>query len=289
MWDDGPDPVASLNHMLAVRRLAIARFGPRVLRTGEALSDLRRKFVPVWLLHRYDIDAVGKLVGGIDYAYAVAGDNHPLPAPVPAATQAAAIDAMLATLSAEALTVPAALVMPLSSPMNGRGDVQFDQEVFRNAGAAAFDPLVAADVAAQITLDSLLAPARLARLYEQHRRDPALPGVEVLLDRLAAATIGARRDAVGRRIAYRTILSMADAAQDEAISPDVAALLGDRLRGLGTTLAKGGAGEDGAWSRHVAALLADDERLARELARRQKVPAIPPGMPIGGDSGWFGD
>jgi hypothetical protein len=289
MWDDGPDPVASLNHMLAVRRLAIARFGPRVLRAGEALSNLRRKFVPVWLLHRYDIDAVGKLVGGIDYAYAVAGDNHPLPVPVPAATQSAAIDAMLTTLSAEALTVPAALVMPLSSPLNGRGDVQFDQEVFRNAGAAAFDPLVAADVAAQITLDSLLAPARLARLYEQHRRDPALPGVELLLDRLTAATIGARRDAVGRRIAYRTILSIADAAQDDAISPDVAALLGDRLHTLRLTLAKGGAGEDGAWSRHVAALLADDERLARELAKRQKVPAIPPGMPIGGDGGWFDD
>lgn len=289
MWDDGPDPVASLQHMLAVRRLAIGQFGPRVLRPGEALSDLRRKFVPVWLLHRYDVDAVGKLVGGIDYAYAVAGDNHPLPAPVPAATQLAAIDALLATLSAEALTVPAALVMPLSSPVNGSGDVQFDQEVFRNAGAAAFDPLVAADVAAQIPLDSLLAPARLARLYEQHRRDPKLPGVEMLLDRLVTATVGARADAVGRRIAYRTILTIAEAAQDEAISPDVAALLGDRLRIIGATLGKGGAGEDGAWSRHVAALLADDDWLTRELAKRQKVPAIPPGMPIGGDSGWFGD
>ncbi|MEG8022920.1 zinc-dependent metalloprotease [Sphingomonas aerolata] len=154
MWDDGPDPVASLNHMMAVRRIAIAQFGPGVLRSGEALSDLRRKFVPIWLLHRYDIDAVGKLVGGIDYAYAVAGDNHPAAAPVAAATQDAAIAALLATLSPDVLTVPATLVMPLSSPMNGRSDVQFDQEVFRNAGAAAFDPLVAADVAAQVTLDS---------------------------------------------------------------------------------------------------------------------------------------
>ncbi|MEG8053682.1 zinc-dependent metalloprotease [Sphingomonas aerolata] len=93
MWDDGPDPVASLNHMMAVRRIAIAQFGPGVLRSGEALSDLRRKFVPVWLLHRYDIDAVGKLVGGIDYAYAVAGDNHPAAAPVAAATQDAALAA----------------------------------------------------------------------------------------------------------------------------------------------------------------------------------------------------
>ncbi|MGA1797699.1 zinc-dependent metalloprotease [Sphingomonas sp. 4RDLI-65] len=289
MWDDGPDPVASLQHMMAVRRVAIAQFGPGVLRNGEALSDLRRKFVPVWLLHRYDIDAVGKLIGGIDYAYAVAGDNHALAVPVAAATQDAALTAMLATLSADVLTVPAALVMPLSSPMNGRGDVQFDQEVFRNAGSAAFDPLVAADVAAQVTLDSLLAPTRLARVYEQHRRDPAMPGVETLLDRLVAGTIDARRDAVGRRIAYRTIMTMAQTARDGATSPDVAALLGDRLRGIATKFGKGAGGEDGAWSRHVAMLLTDDDKLTRELDKRQAVPAIPPGMPIGGDTGWFVD
>jgi hypothetical protein len=289
MWDDGPDPVASLNHMMAVRRVAIARFGPGVLRNGEALSDLRRKFVPVWLLHRYDIDAVGKLIGGIDYAYAVAGDNHPPATPVAAATQDAAIAAMLATLSTDVLTVPAALVMPLSSPMNGGSDVQFDQEVFRNAGAAAFDPLVAADVAAQITLDSLLAPARLARVFEQHRREPGMPGVDTLLDRLVAATVDTRGDAVGRRIAYRTIMTMAETARDDATSPDVAALLGDRLHAIATRFGKAGSGDDGAWSRHLAMLLTDEEKLTRELSKRQAVPAIPPGMPIGGDTGWFGD
>lgn len=288
MWDDGPDPVASLTHMLAVRRVAIANFGPGVLRQGEALSDLRRKFVPVWLLHRYDVDATGKLVGGIDYAYAVAGDNHPLPAPVSAAQQIAAIDAMMATLSAEALTVPSALVMPLSSPMNGRGDAQFDQEVFRNAASAAFDPLVAADVAAQLTLDSLLAPARLARVHEQHRRDPSLPGLDVLLDRLVAAAVDARRDAVGRRVAYRAIMTMARVARDDATSPEVAAMLSDRLRGVAAKLGKD-SGDDAAWGRHVAMLLGDDDRLARELGKRMAAPAIPPGMPIGGDTGWFGD
>jgi len=187
------------------------------------------------------------------------------------------------------LTVPATLVMPLSSPMNGRSDVQFDQEVFRNAGAAAFDPLVAADVAAQVTLDSLLAPARLARVYEQHRRDPGMPGVDALLDRLIAATVAARRDAVGRRIAYRTIMTLAATARDDATSPDVAALLGDRLRGIATRLAKAGSDEDGAWSRHVALLLTDEDRLTRELDKRRAVPTIPPGMPIGGDTGWFDD
>lgn len=288
MWDDGADPVAHLQHMLAVRRVAIGTFGPGVLRPGEALSDLRRKFVPVWLLHRYAVDAAGKLVGGIDYAYAVAGDNRPAPTPVAAATQLAALDALLGTLSAEALTVPAALVMPLSSPLNGRGDAQFDQEVFRNAGAAALDPLVAADVAAQVTLDSLLAPARLVRVHEQHRRDAALPGLDALLDRLIAAAIDTRRDAVGRRIAWRTAMTMAETARAEATPPEVAAALNDRLRRIALGLGKG-AGEDAAWGRHLARVLGDEDLLAGELAKRSAVPAIPPGMPIGGDTGWFGD
>ncbi|KRC79883.1 zinc-dependent metalloprotease [Sphingomonas sp. Root241] len=288
MWDDGPDPVASLRQIMAVRKVALANFGPGVLRPNEALANLRRKFVPVWLLHRYNVDAVGKLVGGIDSDYAVRGDNHPTASPVPAAAQIAAIDALMTTLSRETLSVPDRLVMPLSAAINGRGDAQFDQEVFRNAGSFAFDPLVAADVAAQLTLDSLLAPARLARLFEQHRRDPAMPGVELLLDRIQSAAIAARRDHVGRRIAHRAIMTIARSAKDATTSPDVAAILEDRLARLATNLDAGGSGEGGIWSRHIAKLLKDKDLLQRELDKRPAAPTIPPGMPIG-DTGWFDD
>lgn len=155
-----------LRHQLEIRRVALDRFGPQVLREAEPLSDLRRKFVPIWLFHRYAVDAAGKLVGGIDYRYAVAGDGGAPAAPVPAATQSAAIDALIGTLSPATLTVPEKLVMPLSSATTGRPDPQHTQEVLRTAASAAFDPLVAADVAAQVTLDSLLAPRRLARMVD---------------------------------------------------------------------------------------------------------------------------
>ncbi|PTQ07887.1 peptidase [Sphingomonas oleivorans] len=289
MWDDGPDPTAELIRMMAVRRVAITNFGPGVLRQYEPLANLRRKFVPVWLLHRYQVDAVAKLIGGMDYAYAVAGDGRPPAAAVPAATQYAALDALLATLSATELAVPDRLVGPLSSGVNGRSDPQYDIEIFKNAGAAMFDPLVAADVAAQVTLDTLLAPSRLIRVYEQHRRDASLLGLDALLDRLMAATVDARHDAVGRRIAHRTIVTLARTARDPATSVDVAAVIDDRLRGLADRLARSaGKGEDAAWCRSVAHLLRDDERLERELAKRPRAPAIPAGMPIGGaEMGWI--
>ncbi|UUL83811.1 zinc-dependent metalloprotease [Sphingomonas qomolangmaensis] len=288
MWDDGADPVAHLRQTLAVRRVALTNFGPAVLRQDEPLSNLRRKFVPVWLLHRYAAEAAGKLIGGIDYSYAVAGDGQPPAIPVAADVQLAAIDAMLATLSADTLTVPAALVMPLSSATTARDDPQYTQEIFRTSGAAAFDPLVAADVAAQVTLGSLLAPARLARMVEQHRRDPSLPGLDTLFDRLEAAAIAPRQDAVGRRIAFRTVMSMARAGRDPMASPEVAAAIGDRLQRLATSFGQRGSGEDAAWRRHLATLLADDERLERELDKMPATPPVPPGMPIG-ETGWFGD
>jgi len=288
MWDDGPDPVASLGQIMGVRKVALTNFGPGVLRPNEALANLRRKFVPVWLLHRYNVDAVGKLVGGIDSDYAVRGDNHPTATPVPAAAQLAAIDALMATLSSEALTVPDRLVMPLSAAVNGRGDAQFDQEVFRNAGSFAFDPLVAADIAAQLTLDSLLAPARLARLFEQHRRDAALPGVALLLDHIQTAAITARRDAVGRRVAYRAVLTIARAARDPMTSPDVAGILEDRLRRIAGVLDTPGRDEDAIWRRHLVAMLRDTDLLQDELDKQPAAPTIPPGMPIG-DTGWFDD
>ncbi|WP_267381932.1 MULTISPECIES: zinc-dependent metalloprotease [unclassified Sphingomonas] len=291
MWTDGDDKAPDLTRMMAARRVALAHFGPGVLHRGEPLADLRRKFAPIWLFHRYEVIAVGKNIGGIDYRYAVAGDGSPPPAPASAADQNAALDALLETLSARELTVPGPLALALSSGVNGRSDPQFDTEVFDTAGASAFDPLVAADVAAQVTLDTLLAPSRLTRVYLQHGRDPSLPGLGSLLDKLTAAAIDQRRDAVERRVAHRTILTMAKTRRDPTVSIDVAAVLDGRLQAIAARFAAvKGNGEDAEWCRGMATLLRDDSRLAREIAKGARPePVIPPGMPIGGESGWFGD
>ena len=288
MWDDGPDMVASLEHMLDVREVALANFGEGALLPGEPMAFLRRKFVPIWLLHRYDVEATGKVLGGLDFEYKVVGDNHPLPTPFTAATQRAAMDALIGTLSPAVLTVPDRLVPMLSVPSTRLDDPQFTTEVLRNAGSAAFDPMVAADVAAQITLESLLAPERLSRLAEQNRRDTSMPGPSELIDALLDRVVTNRQGEIGRRIAWRTIMTMAHTQRDDDTAPGVAALLGSRLSALGTRLANAGTGEDQAWASYVSELLGDEERLLRVLEERETVPEIPPGMPIGGSSDWLG-
>jgi hypothetical protein len=279
LWDDGADPAAELVRIMQVRQAALDRFGLNAMAPGEPMIQLRRKLVPIWLLHRYEVDAAAKLLGGVTYSYAVAGAGHQESPPVPAAQQRAALAALLGTLDARALHVPDRLVPLLSAGEEGNSDKQFDIEVFANAGGPVFDPLVAADVSARLTLDALLAPARLTRLMRQHARDPGFPGLDEMLDRLIAATVDAARDDVGRRIAWRTIVSLAQTRR-AAGDPDVAAALDDRLVALADRLAAIKA----PWARSLSRTLKDRDALDALLAAQKDKPAIPPGMPIGDDT-----
>jgi hypothetical protein len=126
LWDDGPDPTAELSRLMGVRRAAVENFGLAALAPGEPVANLRRRFVPVWLLHRYEVIAAAKAVGGGDFSYAVNGDGREESHPVPAEAQRAALSALLATLAPEALRVPARLVPLLSTPPNGSSNRQFE-------------------------------------------------------------------------------------------------------------------------------------------------------------------
>jgi hypothetical protein len=290
IWDDGSDSVAELDRMMAVRRAAIDQFGERALRPGEALEALKRKFVPIYLLHRYQVEAAAKSVGGVDFGYGVKGDRNAAAAVVPAERQRAALTSLLAAMTPAALDTPERLIPLLSSAQSGRGDRQSEIETFATAGGPVYDSLVAADVGAQVVLDSLTAPERLNRLVDQHRRDPGEPGVGELTHRLltAAFTPAAGRYAeIARRVQTRTVLDLAAAARKPATSSGAASAIDQALADLAVKL-KATPGADPAERAHrlrLAALLQDKEELKRVLADTKARPEVPPGMPIGADDG----
>lgn len=292
MWTDGADGPADLRHMLDVRAIALRGFGAHVLRQGEALSNLRRKFVPLWLVHRYNVEATAKIVGGMDYRYAVVGGGSSEPTTADAGLQKAAILALIDTLSPQVLTVPPTLARLLSSGVNGNPDPQYDTEVFRTAGAAVFDPLNATDVAAQVTLDALLGPGRLERLHFQHGADYAQPGLDFLLDTLRERVIMQHGDIVGQRVAYRTLLTMARVRDDPHTSPDVALALSGALRKVEDQISTMVIGKSASsWDQQITTLLKDRPRLTREAAKTTPLrPIIPLGTPIGEDEGdWLSE
>ncbi|WP_454882863.1 zinc-dependent metalloprotease [Sphingomonas oryzagri] len=288
LWDDGPDPTAELTRLMTVRRAAIDGFGTASLLSGEPMADLRRRFVPIYLLHRYEVVAAAKAIGGVDFAYSVYGDGREQSMPVPADRQRAALAAVLATLAPDQLRVPAGLLPLLSSARNASDNRQFDIELFETAGGPVFDPLVAADVGAEIALNTLLAPTRLARLEVQHAADPNALGVSELLDRLLAATLPNRTDALIRRIAYRTIVTMAQIARKPGTTPEVAAILDSRVHDTAETLARRkGDVADTAWASSLSRQLLDPQERERLLADRPRSVDVPPGDPIGGESDWM--
>ena len=69
------------------------------------------------------------------------------------------------------------------------------RELFPRYTGQIFDALSPAIVAASHTLGSLLDAERAARLVEQHALDPALPGLDAVLQRLVtfAETVRGRR------------------------------------------------------------------------------------------------
>lgn len=288
LWDDGPDATAELKRLMGVRRVAIDRFGLSALAPGEDMANLRRRFVPVWLLDRYQMAAAAKAIGGVYTEYAVNGGGHEASDPVPPAAQRAALDAVLATLAPDELRVPPRLVPLLSAPRNGSYNRQYSIELFAGRNGTPFDPLAAADAAAGLTLDALLAPTRLARLETQHATDANALGVKELLDRLLAATLPDRTDALSRRIAYRTVMRIARAAHDPKTTPGVAAQLDQRLHDVALTLAnRKGDDADRAWGASLSRLLLDPRRLDKELERSAHADEAPPGAPIGTEADWL--
>jgi hypothetical protein len=294
MWEDSADPAAELERMLQVRRAAVERFGPGALAAGEPVANLRRKFVPIWLLHRYQVEGAAKLVGGIDYAYSVRGDGREAARAVAEANQRRALAALLATLSPQALAVPAPLLPYLSAGWSGSPDRQFDIEIFRTAGGPVFDPLAASDAAANVTLAALLAPERLNRLAEQNRIDPSQIGASEMIDQLIATAFARPVSdpalaGVQRRIATTTALALARVQRDPALPAPLSLALDARLRRLAADIdERRGDPADRDWARGLARLLTDRETLEKVLAEPRRLPAVPPGMPIGGaETDWF--
>ena len=281
LWDDGAEPVAELNRMLQVRQAAVARFGPDALYPDEPVADLRRKFVPIWLLHRYQLEAAAKLIGGVDFAYALNGDGRERSPWVPVADQRRALDALLATLDPAALEVPPALLPYLSAGWSGNPDRQETIEVFRTAGGSIFDPLVASEVAAQLTLSNLLVPERLNRLEIQAQANGQWLTPAEVFERLIqrATRTGLPSQPLQQRIGTTIILALARVSRDPALSPTVALALSERLQRLAGDLQRAG-GSD--WARGLGRLLGDREALAAAIAEQRRIPQLPPGMPIGG-------
>ena len=292
LWDNGADPVATLRHEMEVRRIALRQFGLANVPAGTPLSLLEAKLLPLYLHHRYQLQAAVKSVGGLYYTYAVktaAGGTSPAEVQqiVPAARQRDALAAVLDTLKVEELAVPPRILQLI--PPRAFGYEGGTQELFAKRTDPAFDPVAAAVVAADLAVSRLLEPRRAARLIQFHALDKANPDFREVVDALVTRTWrgGAPRDeyhaAVERAVQSLVVARLMDLAADDSASPQVRAVATEYLRAL-MERDTGIAVRDAAHGIHLRATREEIERfLARPDAPRKRTPPppTPPGDPIG--------
>jgi Met-zincin len=141
-------------------------------------------------MHRYQTEAAIKEIGGLDYRFQLRGDGQMNAAIVDAAEQRKALHAVLSTLSPEALTLPEPLLKILPPRPPG---VERTRESLASATGLTFDPIAAAESAADLTLTVLFDPQRAARLVEYSARVSANPTLSEVIDAVLAVNRPARR------------------------------------------------------------------------------------------------
>jgi len=290
LWDNGPDPVAMLRNEMKVRRIGLDQFGVKNIPVGTPMSQLENVFLPLYLHHRYQLTAAAKTIGGVYYTHAVRGpagrEPSPVAAIVPGEKQRDALKAVLETIDAKELAIPENILASIPPTAYGYGSGR--SELFQKRTSPMFDPVGAAEIAADMAITALLEPNRAARTINQNARNKTNPNFREVVDSLIKATWTAVipadvNQAVIQRAVQTVVVSrLMDLAANERAQPQVRSTASDALRSLLATLKRVPAvGDNGA---HFRSTADDIERfLTRpDAPRKQTTPlATPPGDPIG--------
>jgi hypothetical protein len=185
LWDVGSNDLDGLKQVMAVRAAALQRFSENAIPQDAPIATLEDVLVPIYLYHRYQVTAVTKMIGGLNYSFTVRGGGQKDPEIVSGDEQRAAIQAVLDTLQPGILALPEPLLkrIPPRPP-----EYESSQENFARRTAPAFDSLSPAESAAEIISSLLFEPNRDQRMVEYHARDASYPGLAELIDDTLAAT-----------------------------------------------------------------------------------------------------
>jgi hypothetical protein len=292
LWDSGSNAVDELNRLMQVRAAALKKFGGNNIREGAPLATIEDALVPIYMLHRYQVEAAAKFVGGMDYTFAVRGDGEVPTKIVAPAEQRRALAAVLATVKPAALALPEPLLqmIPPRPPGYERG-----REHFKIHTSPAFDALAPAEEAAQQTLQFLFTPARAARLVEFHARDAANPGLQEVLDAVVGATWKVPHAAgyageVARTVDDVVLYDLLSLAMNDRATTQVRAVASREVEQLKVWLNANKTAGDASQQAHVAYAATQIEQFQKDPKKLElPAPAEPPdGPPIGDDEDFGG-
>ncbi len=289
MWDNGADPVAELDRLLAVRAAALERFGVGNLHPGQPYAELEEILVPLYFLHRYQVEAVHRLIGGTYYEYAVydgENNNAEQVIPVAAEEQLRALRMLLRTLDPEQLTLSERLLNLIPPKPIGYSR---SRESFPLRTSLGLDFTSIAETAADHTITGILQAERLARVNNLHSLDSEQLSVAQIIDALLEQTWYAdRQDGaaanVQRAVNNAALYRLVELFESDSADNQVRASINLALHQLEEWLDDAKEKENGTpWEAHY--VMAQDavENVLDGGARENVITAplpMPPGAPI---------
>ena len=281
LWDNGSSAAEELNDLLKVRKHAINNFSKDNIRSDEPYSVLEDVFVPLYFFHRFQTEAAAKVIGGLDYNYAVKGDNQFTVKPVSIKEQEDALDAILETLTPETLAIPKEKLELFPPRAFGYWRTR---ESFKGKTGVAFDALSVASTSSDMTLRLLLHPERANRLIQQKAIDDKQLGLQDVLDKLITETIKNKKNKgyhgeIQTMVNYSVLNHIMAMGGSSNALPQVTAITKFELMKLKTLLAK----------EHINPIAMDMVKMIEGFLgnpqgyKSVSYPKIPDGSPIGSD------
>lgn len=228
LWDIDSNPLIGLQRLFEVREVALAQFGQNSLPEGEAYSSLQERLVPIYYLHRYQLEAVSKLLGGVSYSYEVkqSGVEPQGAIEVDDQVQNQALAAMLKTLEGKFLSLSPQLVKLITPKAYGD---ERTRESFKGRTGLTFDPVSAAEASAGYTLSLMLVPQRLNRIAANPVGKKDRLTISSMLEALFDQTIKRKPNkftmAVDQRVNYVVLNGVMNAMQAQELAPEARAEL----------------------------------------------------------------
>lgn len=286
LWDNGSNAADELKRVMEIRSVVLKNFGEKNIRPGAPWATLEEVLVPMYFFHRYQAEASAKLIGGLNYRYALRGDAQPVTETVPADQQVKALDALLTTIAPASLMLPEDLLQHI--PPRPIGYTR-TREVMKVRTDLTFDALGAAESATEMTVSLLLHPARAARLVEYHARDPKQPSLESVLDKLIASSLKARSSAgyqgavqiTVNEVVLNNLFRLALHKDSPSIVKGAVYLKLAELKAALTAMEK--TSDDQQWRAHysyVVSRINTFQQSPGEYKQDELLP-VPPGQPIG--------
>ena len=282
LWDNQPDAVDGLMQTFAVRNKAMQQFSEDAVKVGTPLAQLEDMLVPVYNYHRYQYEAVTKLIGGVNYQYSVRGDKNQIqPTILPNAMQQKALDAALACLAPSFLSIPENILqlIPPRPPMYyGVG------ELFTKRTGLSFDALSPAEALVDFELSFLFNAERANRLVQNKARAGSM-GWDNVLDAILdktwyATTVSGMAGSIQLQTQQQTLSWLIGMSQSSDANFEVKSICANRLNKLKSKLTSLSISNPKLTAHYQYAIsrINDPEKITLP-----KPVVIPPGAPIGCD------